>query len=207
MMVNVSANLLVFKFRQEYGIRLFAEIGLGVYRAGGAAPVRRQPHHHLAGACRQRLRRRGLHHAGHAVHAAGAATRKYVGQMLVVGMSLSMLATPLAWLLSPGLLDHGEWQNLYLFEAGLALCSFAAIVVLKLPPGIQIKVFEPADFLTFALIAPGLALLVIVLNQGFVRWWFNTPWLGWTLAASVMLITTGLCLEHQRRNRCCRCAG
>jgi MFS family permease len=200
MMVNVSANLLVFKFRQEYGIRLFAEIGLGVYAALAVL------HLFVGNLTTTLLVRAGSGFAGAACTTLGtlymlqALPRKYVGQMLVVGMSLSMLATPLAWLLSPGLLDHGEWQNLYLFEAGLALCSFAAIVVLKLPPGIQIKVFEPADFLTFALIAPGLALLVIVLNQGFVRWWFDTPWLGWALAASVVLITTGLCLEHQRRN-------
>ena len=32
-MVNVTANLLAFKFRQQYGIRLFAEIGLGLYAA------------------------------------------------------------------------------------------------------------------------------------------------------------------------------
>ncbi|MBP8091404.1 MAG: hypothetical protein KAY08_01065 [Giesbergeria sp.] len=30
-MVSVTANLLVFKFRQQYGIRLFAELGLALY--------------------------------------------------------------------------------------------------------------------------------------------------------------------------------
>ncbi len=200
MMVNVSANLLVFKFRQEYGIRLFAEIGLGVYAALAVL------HLFVGNLTTTMLVRAGSGFAGAACTTLGtlymlqALPRQYVGQMLVVGMSLPMLATPLAWLLSPGLLDHGEWQNLYLFEAGLALCSFAAIVVLKLPPGIQIKVFERTDFLTFALIAPGLALLVIVLNQGYAHWWFDTPWLGWALAAAVALITAGLCIEHQRRN-------
>jgi len=74
------------------------------------------------------------------------------------------------------------------------------VVVLKLPPGIQIKVFERTDFLTFALLAPGLALLVAVLSQGLLHWWFDTPWLGWALALAVVLITTALCIEHQRRN-------
>ena len=30
-MVNVTANLLAFKFRQQYGMRLFTEISLGLY--------------------------------------------------------------------------------------------------------------------------------------------------------------------------------
>lgn len=200
LMVNVSANLLVFKFRQEYGLLLFAEIGLGLYAALAVL------HLFVGNLTTTLLVRAGSGFAGAACTTLGvlymlqAAPRKYVGQMLVVGMSLSMLATPVAWLLSPGLLDRGEWQNLYLFEAGLALCAFASVVLLKLPPGIQIKTFERTDFLTFALLAPALALLVIVLNQGFVRWWFDTPWLGWLLALAVVLLASGLCIEQQRRN-------
>src|SRR5256885_12950599 len=30
-MLNMTANLLVYKFRQQFGMRLFAEIGLGLY--------------------------------------------------------------------------------------------------------------------------------------------------------------------------------
>ncbi|MGH8053486.1 MAG: MFS transporter [Stenotrophomonas sp.] len=200
MMVNVSANLLVFKFRQEYGLLLFAEIGLGVYAVLAVL------HLFVGSLATTVLVRAGSGFAGAAcstlsvLYMLQAMPRKYVGQMLMIGMSLSMLATPLAWLLSPSLLNYGEWQNLYLFEAGLALCSFAAVVVLKLPPGIQIKVFERTDFLTFALLAPALAMLVIVLNQGLLRWWFDTPWLGWLLAGALVLLTTGLCIEQQRRN-------
>jgi hypothetical protein len=127
-------------------------------------------------------------------------TRRYTGNLLVVGVGLSQLAVPIAWLVSPGLVDTGQWHNLYLFEAGLALCAFAAVVVLKLPPGAQIKAFEPMDFLTFALLAPAVALLVIVLAQGLVRWWLDTPWLGWALVASIALGTTGLVIERYRRN-------
>jgi len=74
------------------------------------------------------------------------------------------------------------------------------VVVLKLPPGIQVKAFEPLDFLTFALLAPAVALLVIVLAQGYTRWWLNTPWLGWALVASIVLSTTAFIIEHYRRN-------
>jgi hypothetical protein len=45
------------------------------------------------------------------------------------------------------------------------------------------------DFLTFALMAPGArAMLVAVLAQGYLRWWFDTPWLAWLLIAALVLI-------------------
>lgn len=199
-MVNVTSNLLVFKFRQQYGLRVFAEIGLGLYAAltllhlavGGytmALVVRAASG--LAGATTSTLAM---------LYMLQAAPRKYTGKMLVLGVGIAQLATPLAWLLSPGLLDVGQWHNLYLFEAGLALCSLAAVVVLKLPPGIHIKVFEPLDFLTFALMAPGAAMLVAVLAQGYVRWWFDTPWLAWLLIGALLLIGAALFVEHHRAN-------
>lgn len=129
-----------------------------------------------------------------------ALPRRFTGNLLVVGVGLSQLAVPIAWIVSPGLVDTGQWHQLYSFEAGLALCAFAAVVVLKLPPGIQVKAFEPLDFLTFALLAPAVALLVIVLAQGYTRWWLNTPWLGWALVASIALSTTAFIIEHYRRN-------
>lgn len=199
-MVNVTANLLAFKFRQQYGIRLFAEIGLGLYAALAVL-------HLFVGSFETTLLMRAASgFAGAACSTLGtlymlqSLPRRYTGNLLVVGVGLSQLAVPLAWLVSPGLVDTGQWHNLYFFEAGLALCAFAAVVLLKLPPGAQIKAFEPLDFLTFALLAPAVALLVIVLSQGYVRWWLDTPWLGWALIAAITLATTAFIIEHYRRN-------
>ncbi|MCS4234048.1 MFS family permease [Stenotrophomonas sp. BIGb0135] len=199
-MVNVTANLLAFKFRQQYGIRLFAEIGLGLYAALAVL-------HLFVGSYETTLLTRAASgFAGAACSTLGtlymlqSLPRRYTGNLLVIGVGISQLAVPLAWLVSPGLVDTGQWHNLYLFEAGLALCAFAAVVLLKLPPGVQIKAFEPLDFLTFALLAPAVALLVIVLAQGYVRWWLDTPWLGWALVASITLATTAFVIEHYRRN-------
>ncbi len=199
-MVNVTANLLAFKFRQQYGIRLFAEIGLGIYAALAVL-------HLFVGSFETTLLMRAASgFAGAACSTLGtlymlqSLPRRYTGNLLVVGVGLSQIAVPLAWLVSPGLVDTGQWHNLYFLEAGLALCAFAAVVLLKLPPGVQIKAFEPLDFLTFALLAPAVALLVIVLSQGYVRWWLDTPWLGWALVASITLGTTAFILEHYRRN-------
>ena len=199
-MVNVTANLLAFKFRQQYGIRLFAEIGLGLYAALAVL-------HLFVGSFETTvLMRAASGFAGAACSTLGtlymlqSLPRRYTGNLLVVGVGIAQLAVPIAWLVSPGLVDTGQWHNLYLFEAGLALCAFAAVVVLKLPPGVQIKAFEPLDFLTFALLAPAVGLLVVVLAQGYTRWWLDTPWLGWALVASIALATAGFILEHYRRN-------
>ena len=50
-------------------------------------------------------------------------------------------------------------RGLYFFELGLALISLACVIALKLPPGDRRKVFEKKDFITFFLLAPGMALL------------------------------------------------
>jgi MFS family permease len=199
-MVNVTVNLLIFKFRQQYGLRLFTEIGLGLYAAvtllhllvggfGMAVAVRAVSG--FAGAAATTLSM---------LYMLQAMPRAYTGKMVVIGVGIPQLATPLAWLLSPTLLVYGQWHNLYLFEAGLALCSLAAVVVLKLPPGMHIKVFEKLDFLTFALMAPGAAMLVAVLAQGYTQWWFDEPWLAWLLIGALLLIGAALYIEHHRAN-------
>ncbi|WP_054286444.1 MFS transporter [Gulbenkiania mobilis] len=197
-MSNVTANLLIYKFRQQYGMRLFTEIGLGVYALLSLA-------HLLVGSFSSTVLLRLASGFAAApcttlgtLYMLQALPRSYTGKMLVVGVGIGQLATPLAWLLSPALLDLGQWHNLYLFEAGLALCAFAAVVVLKLPPGIHIKVFEPLDFLTFALLAPAAAMVIAVLSQGYAHWWFDTPWLGWLLAGAVALFTLAWLVEHNR---------
>jgi len=199
-MVNVSANLLMIKFRQQYGLRRFAEIGLTLYALLSIAHVFVE----------------GLEMAVFVRAASGlaAATTSSLGLFymlqafrkadlpkgVIFGFGISQLGTPLAWLMSPALLDMGEWHRLYVFESGLALCSLAAVVVLKLPLGERIKVFEPLDFLTFALLAPALALIAAVLAQGRILWWTEQPWLGYALIVALVLMCTAFMIEHHRRN-------
>ncbi|WP_067706378.1 MFS transporter [Erwinia sp. ErVv1] len=199
LMVNVSANLLVFKFRQQYGMRLFAEIGLTLYAVftllhlfvdSFAMGVMVRAASGFAGASVSSLA------IFYMLQAVGKA-RMVNG--LILGLGISQLATPLAWILSPALSDVGQWHVLYQFEAGLAVCSLAAVVSLKLPPGILIKTFEKTDFITFLLIGSGLALFCAVLIQGVNQWWFNARWIGLALAAGWVLILGGGVIEHYRR--------
>lgn len=200
LMVNISANLLLFKVRQQYGLRLFAEIGLPIYALVTFL-------HLFADSYPMALFVRAVSgFAGATVSTLAtmymlqAFGKAHMGQGLVVGLGLSQISAPLAWLLSPALLDLGEWRTLYLFESGLSLCCLAAVVVLKLPPGIRIKVFEGLDFLTFLLLAPALALFGAVLAQGRVQWWTAQPWIGYAWIGAVVLTAAAFMVEHHRTN-------
>lgn len=195
---NVTANMLVYKFRQQFGMRLFTEIGLGLYATLCVL-------HLFLGSTASLMWLRG---ASGLVAAAcislgtlymlQALPRKYVFKTLMLGLGISQLAAPLAWVLSPGLLEHGQWDNLYVFEAGLALLSFAAVIVLKLPSGVHIKVFEWRDFISMSLLIPGVGLLVAFLVQGSILWWTDAPELAWLLSGAIVLLSAGLYLEHHR---------
>ncbi|NWB12300.1 MFS transporter [Pseudomonas sp. D5002] len=200
LMVNISTALLLVKFRQQYGLRRFAEIGLLAYVVLTVAHV------FIDGFTMAVFVRAASGFAGATVSTLAvmymlqAFKKAAMGSALVLGIGISQLATPLAWLISPALLDMGEWHRLYVFEAGLALCCLAAVVALKLPPGVQIKAFEPLDFLTFFLLAPALGLFAAVLTQGRVQWWNTQTWIGYALIAAIVLLTVAVMIEHQRKN-------
>ncbi|MGP4130863.1 hypothetical protein OJE16_14355 [Pantoea tagorei] len=80
------------------------------------------------------------------------------------------------------------------------MIALGCVLVVKLPPGDRIKAFEKLDFVTFMLLAPGMALLCGVLSLGRIEWWFSTPWLGICLAMALVLIVAAIVIEHNRKN-------
>lgn len=199
-MTNVCINLLLIKFRQQYGLRLFTAIFLTAYVAVTAAHLFV---HGFASAVAVRAA------SGMAAAALSTLALYYIMQAfpakwrlkaVVVGIGVPQLAVPLARLFSPDLLGVAQWRTLYLFEFGLALLSLAAVAALRLPPGERKQAFEPLDLVTFALFAPGIALLCAVLGQGRIQWWTEAAWIGWALAAAIPLIAAALLIEHRREN-------
>tara|TARA_R110000868_G_scaffold375710_1_gene640352 strand:- start:2899 stop:4572 length:1674 start_codon:yes stop_codon:yes gene_type:complete len=198
-MTNVCMALLLIKFRQQFGIQRFARIvligflvlnvsQLFVHSYGLELVVRA-----ASGIVASGLSTLALFYFMQSMSAA-----KRLGG-LVLGVGVSQVAAPLARVISPALLVHGDVQNLFLFELGLTLLCLAGVSLLRLPPSERFKAFEPLDFLTFALFAPGMALLCGVLVQGRIQWW-TTPWLGYALAGSILLIGAALIVEHNRAN-------
>jgi MFS family permease len=198
-MTTVCMNLLLVKFRQQYGIRLFAQLGLLAYIAVAfghlfvndfrSALTARA----FAGIAAAPLSTLGLYYC---IQAAPARHRI---KAIVLALGMGQLPTPLARLIPADLLAIDAWAGLNIFELGLAIVCYASILALRLPPSDRIKVFEPLDFVTFALFAPGIAMLCAVIGVGRYEWWTQAPWLGWALAGAIVLITAAVLVEHNRR--------
>lgn len=199
-MTNVSMNLLLVKFRQQFGLRAFTEFFLVLYALitfahlfvndlGSAIAVRAA--HGMAGAALSTL---GLYYSLQAFK------KEWRPRGIVISTGIAQLAQPIAYIFSKSLLQIAEWRGLYLFELGLTLVTLAAVLWLKLPPGDRFKAFRPADFLTFSLFAPGMALLCAALTFGRVLWWTENAWVGIALAASIVLLLAAICVEHNRDN-------
>ncbi|MFW1950805.1 MFS transporter [Acinetobacter beijerinckii] len=199
-MANVSSNLILFKARQQYGLRLFSEIGLLVFIAVLILHIFVKTYEmalfvrFIAGLAAAPLSSLGMYYTMQAFGKADMAKGIYLA------FGFQQLGLPLAWIISPFLLSANQWDVIYTFELGLAICCFAMVVALKLPRSMRLAVFEKQDFFTFALLAPGFACLCIVLTQGPIHWWFDSPWLAYTLIVGFCLIVFGLTYEHYRTN-------
>lgn len=199
-MANVSSNLLLFKSRQQFGLRAYSEVGLFIFiiviilhlfvdNFAMALFVRA-----ISGLTAAPLSSLGMYYI---MQAFGKQHSKN-GMYLALGCQ--QLGVPLAWIISPALTNVNDWGTLYSFELGLALCCFAMVVSVKLPRSLQVKVFEKKDFITFILLASGFGFLCIFLTQGPIVWWFNASWLAYFLIVGLALVALGLLFESQRKN-------
>ncbi|WP_034158759.1 MFS transporter [Sphingomonas sp. ERG5] len=199
-MTNTSINLLLIKFRQQYGLRPFTMIFLGLYVLLTFAHLFV---HDFWSAIAVRAA------SGMAAAALSTLSLYYIMQALpakwrlkgvVLGIGIPQCALPLARLFSPDLLAMSQWRALYLFELGLALASFAAVAWLRLPPTERKQAFEPLDFVTFVLFGGSVALFAAVLGEGRIVWWTEARWIGWALIAAIPMFAAALAIEHGRAN-------
>lgn len=195
---NATIGLLAIKFRFQFGLRLFADIGLGLFIVVAIA-------HLFTDDLRSAIAVRAA--SGVAATALSTLALLYMVAAvpearrpmgIALGVGWSQLAAPLSRLVSSDLLQIGQWHGLYLLEIALSLLCLAAVNLVRLPPMPRVKMFQARDFLTFALFAPGVALLCAVLSQGRFVWWFDAPWLGWALVAAIILLAASVLLELHR---------
>jgi len=194
----ICSNLVLVKFRMQFGLQRFLKLVLAGYVLAtlthlfvhgfwSAMMVRAMSG--LAGA--------GLSTLGVLMFFQAAPPPLRI-HAIMVGVSIPQIATPLARVIAPALLEWGDWRMGYTFELGLALLTLAAVLALPLPPSERSKAFEPTDFVTIALMLPGVALLCSVLAVGRTDWWLDAPWLGWALIAAIVLIAAAVLVEHNR---------
>ncbi len=197
-MFNASANLILYKCRQRFGIRHFAEVGIAAYAVicilhlivadYPTALLLRA----VAGFVAAPMSALGMFYLMQAF------PLKHLGRALCLALGLMQAMTPLAWVLSPWLASTGDFREIYRLELGMALLSLAAIVIVKLPQGIRIQTFEPLDFLSFALLAPAIALVGAVFAQMRYEWWEDNPWMAYAVIAALVMAAVAVVIEHNR---------
>lgn len=196
---NVSLTILLTKIRTQFGLRRFTEISIAifvvtallhlvVFDLWSALPVR-----FLAGAAAAPISTLGFLYM---LEAFPPAMKMTWG--LASALTLSSASPTIARIISPFLLDLGQWQHLYLMEIGMALMSLAVVYVLPLTPLPRDKVLHWKDFISYPLVAIGFGLLAIVLVLGRYYWWFEAPWIGVCLAIAVMAIAGAAAIELNR---------
>ena len=198
---NLSGTIVMFKIRSQFGMRRFAEVGIIVYALLVVAHLFT---HDLQSAI--------LVRAGMGIAAAPLSTLAFFymlewlppAKKLTIGLCFGMLgntlSVPLARIISPDLLQIGDWQGLYMVETGLALISLAIVFLVPLVPPPRAKVFDRDDWLSLPLMATGFGCLTVFLSVGRVYWWLEAPWLGVMLAVGIGSLVLFCLVELHRRN-------
>jgi MFS family permease len=196
---NVSLAIGLVKIRMQYGVRNFAEISiiafvmasllnLFVSDLQSAIVVR-----FLSGIAAAPLSTLGFLYMLEAFQPA---------KKLTVGVSLAMmntaLAAPITRLVSPALLDFGEWRGLYTLEMALALLVMPIIYLLPLTAPPRVKVINFGDIGNYLLIAVGFGCLAVVLSVGKAYWWFDVPWLGVLMVVCITTLVAAIVVDLNR---------
>ncbi|BCP54483.1 MFS transporter [Kaistia sp. 32K] len=199
MATNITGTLFLYKVRTQFGLRRFAEIGLIIYALVTIA-------HLFTDDLRSAIAVRAVM----GIAAAPLSTLAFYymlewlppARKLTIGIAFGVLggqlATPLARVISPELLQIGDWHGLYLIEAGLAMMSLAVIFILPITHPPRVRIFDREDLISFPLIALGFGSIAIILSVGRLYWWLDAPWIGWLGATGIAAITTLVMIELHR---------
>ena len=197
-MTYLSMNLMLVRFRQQFGLRLYAMIGLG-----GCCAV--MGLHTLVGGFAGAI----MVHAAAGVAAAPlsslavyymmtAMPKKLAIAGVILALGFEQIPTPLARLISTSLTDYDQWRSTYMFEFGMTALCFGCVGLFRLPASQKSNAFRPLDVITFLLLSAVAALVCAVVGMGKVVWWPDRDWLGWTLAAAVPLLGLAVLIESRR---------
>lgn len=200
MIPRAALPVLLIKIRTQFGLRRFTEIGVAAYALVALASL-------WADDFRSALVLQAL--AGAAAAPLSTLAFLYMLEPLspqakmVLGLPLAMVVLmtgpALARVIGPSLIGDSSMAGVHLAGLGLALVSLMLVLLLPLRPMPREKVIEPLDFLSFALIGAGFAGLIVAFVMGPIHNWFDAPWIGAALVASVIALTLAIAVELNRR--------
>lgn len=196
-----TLSIALFKVRTQYGLRPFAEWSILLFVLASALNLFVDDLHSalvvrfISGCAAAPISTLGFMYVLEAFP-----LQRKLTHGLTIALTGTLLAAPLARMISPGLLQVEGWQALYSLEVGLALISMAIIFALPLTPPPRAKVIERIDILSYLLLAAGIGCLAVFLTLGRLYWWFETWWLGALLAASILFVAATALIEAHRTN-------
>ncbi len=199
LVTNAVTGCVLVKYRQEFGVRSFCMIFLTlqallitshlfVQGLTGAILVRA-----ASGISASALTTLGVFYMIQAFPA------KHRLRAVCLGLGTPQLSLPIAWLIPKDLLALGNWNGLYLLELGLSLVILGIVSIVRLPPSVRSKTFEPLDAVSFSLYAVGFVMFGSAMGLGSYLWWTNVSWIGWALAASIPCFALFAWIETNRK--------
>ncbi|KAB0267132.1 MFS transporter [Microvirga brassicacearum] len=198
---NVSLSLMLIKIRTQFGLRNFAELSILAFVVVSLM-------HLFVDDLQSAIIVRFF--SGVAAAPLSSLAFLYMlepfppAKKLNLGLCLALtnisLGAPIARLISPALLDIGQWHGLYLMELAIALMAFATVYLLPLSPQPRAKVIHWLDIVSYIFIAVGFGLIAMVLVLGRVYWWIEAPWLGVMLAVAIASVTCAVIIELNRQS-------
>ncbi|MCA1196524.1 MFS transporter [Sphingomonas sp. R647] len=194
-----TMSMMLFRVRQEFGIQMFVRWAMvGLVAANFVQMIQPGYYPELAGRAVAGITASGLSALAIYYLMQGLPAAVRVGG-LVISLGLTQVAFPLTRALSPALLVDGDMSRVFQFQFALSLLGLGLVTLLRLPPGIRKKTFEPLDIPSIALFVIGVSALCAFLIQGRIEWW-DTPWLGYALALSILGIGGCLLIEANRKS-------
>lgn len=198
---NASITLILFKMRTQFGLRNFAEVSIVVQLVVSASHFWFDSYESslivafFAGAAAAPLTSLGFLYI---LEKFPPSFKMNAG--LCTALTLSALATPLTGIVSPSLLEAGDYHGVYVAEVGLALLSLGLIYLLPLASPPRAKVISFLDVVSYLFLAVALGSLAVVLTVGRSYWWTAVDWLGWLTVLGIMSGAVFAAIELNRTN-------
>ena len=197
---NVSLSIALVKIRAQYGLRRFAEISIVGFVIVSLMNVFVSDLHSaivvrfISGIAAAPMSTLGFLYM---LEAFPPARKLTVG--LALALTCTTISAPITRLISPTLIEYGQWHALYTLEMALALIALPIIYLLPLTPVPHAKVIQRMDILSYLFVAVAFGCLAIVLTMGRLYWWFEASWLGVLLVVSIATLTTVVLIELHRK--------
>ena len=192
-------SMLLFRVRQEFGVQPFVRWAMaGLVAANFVQMMGPGYYPELAARAVAGIAASGLSALSVYYLMQGLPPALRVGG-LIISLGLIQFAFPLTRAISPALLVDGDMDHVFQFQFAMSLLGFGLVYWLRLPPGLRKGTFEKLDIPSIALFMLGVGALCAFLVQGRIQWW-DTPWLGYALVATIVGLGGGFLIEANRKS-------